>query len=69
LRGLKAGLGNRDKMRHKHAELIARRRISDESFLQELQDSERQIYEWQQSRPEHDRSALLKTYFRWFPIT
>ena len=67
LRGLKAGLSNRASMRRKHAELISRRRISDDEFLQELQNSERQIYEWQQSRPAHERSALLNTYFRWFP--
>ena len=54
-------------MRRKHAELIVRRRISEDEFLQELRDSERQIYDWQQSRPAHERSALLNTYFRWFP--
>lgn len=66
-RGLRSGLGNRDSMRRKHAELIALRRINDDEFLQELRDSERQIYEWQQSRPPQERSALLKIYFRLFP--
>ena len=45
-------------MRRKHDELIAKRRISDDEFLQKLRDSERQIYDWQQSRPT-DRSGLL----------
>ena len=40
--------------------------ISDDEFLTRLQDSERQIYEWHQSRPPQDRSALLNFYFRIF---
>ena len=67
LRGLRNGLRNRHNMRRKHAELIARRRIGDDDFLQRLRDSEKQIYEWQQSRSPQDRSALLKIYFRLFP--
>lgn len=66
-RGLRSGLRNRESMRRKGAELIARRRISDDEFLQKLRDSERQIYEWQQSLQPHERSALLKLYFRLFP--
>jgi GT2 family glycosyltransferase len=62
-RGLRSGLRNRANMRRKHAELIARRSISDDELLQKLRDSEKQIYEWQQSRPARDRSALLKIYF------
>jgi GT2 family glycosyltransferase len=67
LRGLRCGLRGRDGMRLKHAELMARRRIGDEEFVQKLRDSERQIYEWQQSRGPEQRSRLLKIYFRLFP--
>ena len=67
LRGLRSGLRAREGMRLKHAELMGRRRISDEEFLQKLRDSERQIYEWQQSRPAQGRSGLLTMYFRLFP--
>lgn len=67
LRGLRIGLRGRDGMRLKHAELMGRRRIGDEEFVQKLRDSERQIYEWQQSRQPQDRSGLLKIYFRLFP--
>jgi hypothetical protein len=66
-RGLSSGLRKRESMRRKHAELIARRRIGDDEFLQKLRDSEKQIYVWQQSRPAQERSALLKMYFRLFP--
>ncbi len=66
-RGLRSGLRNRHNMRRKHAELIARRRIGDDEFLQRLRKSEKQIYDWQQSRSPQDRSALLTMYFRLFP--
>jgi GT2 family glycosyltransferase len=68
-RGLRSGLRSRASMRLKHADLMGRRRIGDDEFLQKLRDSEKQIYEWQQSRPARDRSALLKIYFRLFPDT
>lgn len=67
LRGLRSGLRGRDGMRLKHAELMGRRRIGDDEFVQKLRESERQIYEWQQSRQPEDRSGLLKIYFRLFP--
>jgi len=31
-----------------------------------MQMSDRQVYHWQQSQPEHQRSSLLKLYFRLF---
>ncbi len=65
-RGLIAGLRGRRTMRRKHSELLARRRISDDEFLERLRDSERQIYDWHRSRPPQERSALLKIYFRLF---
>ncbi len=66
LRGWWAGLRGWRKMRRKHRELMARRRISDEDFLAGLRESERQIYDWQQSQPPEERSGLLKAYFRLF---
>jgi len=65
-RGLIAGFRGRRTMRQKHRELIAKRRISDDEFLERLRDSERQIYEWHLARPQQERSALLKIYFRLF---
>ena len=71
LRGCWAGLRGCDKMRRKQNELIARRliarrRISDSEFLARLRESERQIYDWQQSQPPENRSGLLGFYFRLF---
>jgi len=54
-------------MRQKHRELMAMRKISDEQLLELMQMSERQISDWQQSRPASERSTLLNTYFRLFP--
>ncbi len=65
-RGLTAGLRGHRTMRQKYRELMAKRRISDDEFLQRLRDSERQIYEWHQARPQQEKSALLKIYFRLF---
>jgi GT2 family glycosyltransferase len=67
VRGLRSALQERGTMRRKYEELMAKRRIGDEEFLQKLLDSERQIYAWQQSRPPKDRSSLLNIYFRLFP--
>ena len=53
-------------MRRKHRQFIAKRRITDDEFLGRLRESERQIYDWQQSRAQEDRSGLLKFYFRLF---
>lgn len=66
LRGLREGLRNRDSMRQKNRALLARRRIGDGEFLQRLRDSERQVYDWQQSLPAPQRSRLLNLYFRLF---
>ncbi len=65
-RGVRSALGKRSEMGRKHEELIAKRRISDDEFLQKLRDSERQISAWQQSRAASDRSSLLNVYFRLF---
>jgi len=65
-RGLIAGFRGHRTMRQKHRELMARRRISDDEFLERLRDSERQIYEWHRARPPQERSSLLKIYFRLF---
>ncbi len=66
LRGLRDALRNRHSMRQKNRTLLARRRIGDAEFFQRLRDSERQIYNWQQSLPAQDRSRLLNSYFRFF---
>jgi GT2 family glycosyltransferase len=65
-RGLRAALRNRRSMRQKQHAVMARRRISDDEFLERLRTSERGIWEWQQSRTPQERSQLLKTYFRLF---
>ncbi len=66
LRGWWAGLRGWRRMRRKHGELMAKRRITDDEFLARLRESERQIYDWQQSRPPEERSGLLRFYFRVF---
>ena len=65
-RGLIGGLRGSGSMRTKHRELLAVRRISEAEFLRRLCGSERQIYDWHQSRAQQDRSALLNFYFRIF---
>jgi GT2 family glycosyltransferase len=64
LRGSWAGLRGWGRMRRKRRELLVKRRISDDDFLARLRESERQIYDWQQSADNH--SGLLTCYFRLF---
>ncbi len=66
LRGWWAGLQGLARMRRKHRQLMANRRITDDEFLAQLRQSERQIYDWQRSLPPAERSGLLKFYFRLF---
>ena len=66
LRGFWAGLQGWSKMRGKRRELMAKRRITDDEFLLRLRESERQIYDWQQSQSPEERSGLLKFYFGLF---
>jgi GT2 family glycosyltransferase len=66
LRGWWAGLRGWSRMRRKHRELMAKRRINDNEFLARLRESERQIYDWQQSQSAGERSGLLTFYFRLF---
>jgi len=66
LRGWASALRGLSRMRRKHRQFIAKRRIDDDEFLGRLRESERQIYDWQQSRAQEDRSGLLKFYFRLF---
>jgi GT2 family glycosyltransferase len=65
-RGLIGALRGWGNMRTKHGDLMSNRQITDAEFLMRLRESERQIYEWHQSRPPQDRSALLNFYFRIF---
>jgi GT2 family glycosyltransferase len=67
LRGLLAAVRGRKRMQEKHHELMAKRRINDEQLLLLMQMSERQIFDWQKSRPASERSLLLNTYFWLFP--
>ncbi len=53
-------------MQTKHRKLMAQRRITDAEFRSRVRDSERQVYDWHQSRPIQVRSALLNFYFRVF---
>jgi GT2 family glycosyltransferase len=62
-RGVRTAISKRHEMRRKNRELIPARRIDDDVFFGKLRDSERQIYEWQQSLPPTQRSSLLKIYF------
>ena len=64
--GLKSGWCGRRCMLQRHRELMTKQHLSDTEFLERLRASERQIWEWQQSRPPEERSALLRTYFRLF---
>jgi GT2 family glycosyltransferase len=66
LRGLRDALRNRRIMRQKSRMLLERRKIGDAEFLRRLRDSERQIFDWQQSLPAQDRYRLLNAYFRFF---
>jgi GT2 family glycosyltransferase len=66
MRGWRAGLRGLGRMRRKNRELMAKRRITDDEFLARLRESERQIYDWQQSRSLQDRSAALRFYFGLF---
>ncbi len=45
---------------------MAKRHITDDEFLARLRESERQIYDWQQSQSPEERSGLLNFYFRLF---
>jgi GT2 family glycosyltransferase len=65
-RGMRAAARGRSSMHVKQRELMAKRAITDTDFLKLLRASERQIWEWQQSRAPRERSTLLKLYFRLF---
>ena len=51
LRGFIAGLRGWGNMRRKGRELAAKRRITDDEFVERLRASERQIFDWQQTLP------------------
>ncbi len=61
--GAVVGLGS---MRRKHRQLMVKRRVTDDEFLRRLRESERQIFDWEQSRARTDRSRLLGAYFALF---
>jgi GT2 family glycosyltransferase len=63
LRGWLAAIRHWGDMQRKHAELMMKRRISDEDFRARLRESELQVYQWQQSRGSKARSWLLNFYF------
>ncbi|MGA9567917.1 MAG: glycosyltransferase family 2 protein [Candidatus Korobacteraceae bacterium] len=64
--GLRGALRGRGRMKQKHRELMAKRKIDDQQLLAVMRMSERQLFDWQQSRPESERSSLLRLYFRIF---
>jgi GT2 family glycosyltransferase len=66
LRGWAGALHGLGRMRRKHGELMAKRRITDDEFLARLRASERQIYDWQQRRAPGERSDVLRVTFRLF---
>jgi hypothetical protein len=66
LRELRDAVRGRKRMQQKHRALMAKRKIDDDQFLALMQMSERQVYDWQQSRVEGERSSLLNLYFRTF---
>ncbi len=63
LRGLVAACRGSRKMGAKYRHLMKTRRLRDAELLAQLRESERQMYDWQQSLPRKRRSALLKIYF------
>jgi len=50
----------------KRRRLMRHRRITSADFLRILQDSERQVLQWENTRPAASRSGLLKIYFGLF---
>jgi GT2 family glycosyltransferase len=66
LRGLRGALRGRQRMKRKHRELMAKRKINDDQLLALMKMSERQVYDWHQSQPVSSRSSLLSTYFAIF---
>ncbi len=66
VRGLRGAFRGRHKMKRKHRELMAKRKIDDEQLLALMEMSERQVYAWHQSQPESMRSSLLNAYFAVF---
>lgn len=51
LRGVRAAVRGRKRMKQKHHELMAKRTIDDEQLMMVMGMSERQVYEWQQLWP------------------
>jgi GT2 family glycosyltransferase len=66
LRGVRGAFRGRHKMKRKHRELMAKRKIDDEQLLALMKMSERQAYAWHQSQPAAERSSLLNIYFALF---
>src|SRR5271165_6339669 len=60
LRGLRGAIGCWRRMRQKHRDLMAKRKIDDGELLALMQMSERQVYEWHRSQPRELRSRLLR---------
>ena len=66
LRGLRGALRGRARMKQKHRELMAKRKVDDEQLFALMKMSERQVYDWHQSQPKSRRSSLLNAYFAVF---
>lgn len=66
LQGLRGAMRGRKRMKQKHRDLMAKRKIGDGQLLGLLEMSERQVFDWQQSLPTDRRSSMLRVYFRLF---
>lgn len=66
LRGLWRAVRGRNRMKRKHHDLMAKRKTDDDQLIERMRMSERQVYDWHQSRPATERSSLLDFYFRFF---
>jgi GT2 family glycosyltransferase len=51
---------------HKRAKVLKQKRITDREFVKILCVSERQVFDWHNTRPPGRRSQLLNMYFRLF---
>jgi GT2 family glycosyltransferase len=66
LRGVIQAIRTLPRTFRKRKRLMQHRRITDADFLRILQESERQVLQWETSRPAASRSRLLKIYFGLF---
>ena len=66
LRGILSAVKSMGRSLRKRTLVMQQRRIENKEFLNLLRASEKQLFEWQTSRPQGSRSHLLNAYFRIF---